>query len=52
MDTVANYLLKSKKNVKSLTVLLSKFFTLHVKYADFPSSAVTFLGVSGSNCGP
>lgn len=43
---------KKKKNTKWLTVLLSKPLTLHVKYADLPSNAVTFLGVSGSNCGP
>lgn len=34
-----------------LTVLLPKFFTLQLKYADFPTNAVTFVGILLSKCG-
>lgn len=35
-------------SINTLTVLFPKFFTLQLIYADLPTNAVMFLGITGS----
>ena len=46
-----NARVQTNKQKIILTVLLAKFLTMHVRYAELPTKAVTFLGVIGSKCG-